>query len=145
MMRLDERFTLGVLAMVVLAGSAPASWAQSPAPKPAKPATPAPAVPARFRLVLNAAFWPTKTSFSDSQSFTEYAEQTKFQTSYEAGTGFGPDAAVQVSLFGGLGLLVGYSHASRDETATVDVSRPHPLYLNRPRAASAEALRGRFR
>ena len=138
MLRLDRRFTLATLAAVVVAASASSARAQAAKPKPAKPATPAPAAPSRFRLVLNAAFWPTKTSFSDSQSFTEYAEQTTFQTSYEAGTGFGPDAAVQVSLFGGLGLLVGYSHASRDETATVDVSRPHPLYLNRNRSASAE-------
>ena len=69
--------------------------------------------PSRFRLVLNASFWPTKTSFSDSRTFTEYAEQTTIHTSYEAGSGFGPDAAVQVSLFRGLGLLVGYSHFSR--------------------------------
>ena len=43
-----------------------------------------------------------------------------------------------MSLFRGLGLLVGYSHVSRDVTGHVDVSRPHPLYLNRNRSASAE-------
>jgi hypothetical protein len=128
-MRLERKLAAPIAA-AVLALSPAASRAQSPAPQ---------AAPERVRLVLNAAFWPTKTSFSDSQSFTEYAEKTTIQTSYEAGTGFGPDAAVQVSLFGGVGLLVGYSHASRDETATVNVSRPHPLYLNQPRTASAEA------
>jgi hypothetical protein len=131
MMRLDRRLGFAALAAAALALSASASGAQTPGPKP-------PAAPDRVRLVLNAAFWPTKTSFSDSQSFTEYAEQTTIRTSYEAGTGFGPDAAIQVRLFRGLGLLVGYSHVSRDETATVSVSRPHPLYLNRPRTASAE-------
>ena len=131
MMRLDRRSALAALAAAALAASAPASWAQSPAPKPAK-------VPDRVRLVLNAAFWPSGPSYSDSQTFTEYAEQTTIRTSYEAGSAFGPDAAVQVSLYRGLGLLVGYSHSSRDVTATVNVSRPHPLYLNRPRTATAE-------
>ncbi len=138
MLRLDRRFTLAALAAAAVAASAPSARAQATTPKPAKPAAPAPAVPARFRLVLNAAVWPTKTSFSDSRTFTEYAEQTTIHTSYEAGTSFGPDVALQASLYGGFGLLVGYSHASRDVTGKVDVSRPHPLYLNRPRSASAE-------
>ncbi len=131
MMRLARRSAFAAIAAAALAASAPASWAQSTAPKPA-------AVPDRFRLVLSAAFWPTKTSFSDSRTLTEYAEQTTIRTSYEAGTGFGPDVALQASLYRGLGLLVGYSHASRDVTGKVDVSRPHPLYLNRPRSASAD-------
>ena len=42
-----------------------------------------------------------------------------------------------MSLFRGLGLLVGYSYVSRDVTGEVEVSRPHPLYLNRHRSASA--------
>jgi len=132
MMRPKTRLVLAALAAGALASSAPAR-AQAPAPKPVNAAA-----PDRVRLVLNAAFWPTKTTFSDSQAFTEYAEETTIRTGYEAGTGFGPDVALQVSFFRGLGLLVGYSRSSRDVTATVDVSRPHPLYLNRHRSASAD-------
>jgi hypothetical protein len=135
-MRPHPRFALTALAAAAVAASAPCARAQATTPTPAS-AAPA-AVPDRFRLVLNAAFWPTKTSFSDSRTFTEYAEQTTIHTTYEAGTGFGPDVALQASLYRGFGLLVGYSHASRDVTGKVDVSRPHPLYLNRPRSASAE-------
>jgi hypothetical protein len=132
-MRLDKRLPLTALALAALASAA---RAQAPAPSPAPPA---PAVaPHRVRVVLNASFWPTKTTFSDSRTLTEYAEQTTIRTSYEAGAGFGPDAAVQVSLYRGFGILVGYSYGSRDVTGQVDVSRPHPLYLNRPRSASAE-------
>lgn len=139
MMRLDRRLALAVLATAVAAASAPLAVAQAPAPKPAAPAKPAAAPPAaRFRLVVNAAFWPTQTTYSDSRTFTEYAEETSIHTSYEAGSGFGPDVALQVSLFRGLGLLVGYSHVSRDVSGQVDVSRPHPLYLNTPRSASGE-------
>jgi hypothetical protein len=43
-----------------------------------------------------------------------------------------------VSLYRGLGLLVGYSHSSREVAGTVNVSRPHPLYLDRPRTATAQ-------
>ena len=139
MTRLETRFAVAALAAAVVTASASSAWAQVTPPKPAQPAAPAAAsAPDRFRLVLNAAFWPTKTSFGDSQTFTEYAEQTTIRTSYEAGTAFGPDLAAQVSLYRGLGLLVGYSHSTRDVTATVNVSRPHPLYLNQPRSATAE-------
>jgi hypothetical protein len=92
----------------------------------------------RVRLVLNASLWPSGASYGDSRILTEYAEQTTIGTSHETASGFGPDLALQVSLFRGLGILVGYSHHTCDVTGTVDVSRPHPLYLNRPRSASAE-------
>jgi len=142
MTRLERRLALAVFATTAVAVSALPARAQAPAPKPARPAAPstpaAAPVPDRFRLVLSASFWPTTTTFSDSRTFTEYAEQTTIRTSYEAGSAFGPDVALQVSLFRGLGLLVGYSHVSRDVSGQVEVSRPHPLYLNRPRSASAE-------
>lgn len=136
-MRPHPRFALAAFAAAAVVASASSVLAQTP--KPVPPASPpAAVVPDRVRLVLNAAFWPTKTSYSDSQTFPEYAEQTTIRTSYEAGTAFGPDAALQVSLFRGFGLLVGYSHASRDVTGHVEVSRPHPLYLNRNRSASSD-------
>jgi hypothetical protein len=141
-MRIERRLALTALAAAAITASASSVLAQAPTtPKPARRVAPAAAparVPDRFRVVLNAAFWPTKTSFSDSRTFTEYAEQTSIRTSYDAGTAFGPDVSLQVSLFRGLGLLVGYSHASRDVTGHVDVSRPHPLYLSRHRSASSE-------
>ncbi len=126
MTRLYRGLALAALALAATAPAAPA-----PAPKPAK-------TPDRVRVVVNAAFWPTGPGYSDSQTFTEYAEQTTIRASYEAGSAFGPDLAVQVSLFRGLGLLVGYSRSTRDVTASVNVSRPHPLYLNQPRSASAD-------
>jgi hypothetical protein len=131
MTRLDGRLALAALATAALTASAPAARAQEPAKTPAK-------VPDRARVVVNAAYWPTGPGYSDSQTFPEYAEQTTIHTSYDAGSAFGPDVAVQVSLYRGLGVLVGYSHSSRDVAGSVDVSRPHPLYLNQPRTATAE-------
>lgn len=95
--------------------------------------------PARVRLVLNGSFWPgTTPTFGDIQTFPEYAEQTTVRTSYEGQSAFGPGVALQVNVFRNLGILVGYSKVSRDETGNVDVSRPHPLHFDRPRSASAE-------
>jgi len=131
MMRLDRGLALAALAAGALAASAPAARAQEPGTTPTK-------VPDRVRVVVNAAFWPSGPSYSDSQTFPEYAEQTTIHTSYDAGSAFGPDVAVQVSVYRGLGLLVGYSHSSRDVAGTVNVSRPHPLYLNQPRTATAD-------
>ncbi len=130
MTRLDRGLALAALATAALALSAPAR-AQPPAKTPAK-------VPDRVRLVVNAAFWPTGPGYSDTQTFPEYAEQTTIHTSYDAGSGFGPDLALQVSLYRGLGVLVGYSHSSRDVAGTVNVTRPHPLYLDEPRTATAD-------
>lgn len=117
------------LAAILLGASAAVASAQAPsAPTP---------VAARIRVVLDASAWPTRKTLGESRTLTEYAEQTTIRSSYEAGTALGPDASVQLDLFRGFGLLVGYSYASRDVTGQVDVSRPHPLYLDRPRQASA--------
>jgi len=95
MMRLERRLALAALAAALVATSTSPARAQA---TPAKPATSAAApAPSRIQLVLNASFWPTKTSFSDSRTLTEYAEQTTIRTSYEAGSGFGPDVALQVA------------------------------------------------
>ena len=131
MTRLDRGSALAALATCALAAVAPAARAQQPAAPPAK-------VPDRVRVVVSGAFWPSGPGYSDTQTFPEYAETTTIHTSYDAGSAFGPDLAVQLSLHRGLGLLVGYSHSSRDVAGTVNVSRPHPLYLNQPRTATAE-------
>ncbi len=131
MTRLDRGLTLAALAVAAVVACAPAARAQEPAATPAS-------VPDRVRVVVNAAFWPGGPGYSDTQTFPEYAETTTIRTSYDAGSAFGPDLAVQVSLHRGLGVLVGYSHSSRDVAGTVNVSRPHPLYLNKPRTATAQ-------
>ena len=105
-------------------------------PEATGPASPA---PARVRIVLNGAFWlGSSPSFSETRSFEEYAEETTIRASYETGSAFGPDVAVQATVYRGLGVRVGYSLASRDQSGTVEVSRPHPFHFDRPRVASAE-------
>jgi hypothetical protein len=129
---------LAFAAASLIAWTPPSVGAQAPASEPERAAAPSAPAAARFRLVLDAAFGLAQPSFSDSRTLPEYAEQTTIRTSYEAGVGFGPDLSLQVSLYRGLGIQVGYSRLARDLTGAVDVSRPHPLYLGRPRTASAE-------
>jgi hypothetical protein len=130
---------------------APAAAPQTPPASPGKPGArgrpaPAPATKkksgadaeTRFRLVLNAAFALTTQSYTDTRTPLAYAEPSTIRASYETGTGIGFDGAFQASFYRGFGVLVGYSYVSRDVTGSVDVSRPHPLYLNRPRSATAE-------
>jgi hypothetical protein len=129
---------LAIAALAALASGPGLAHGQTAKPAGSAPAESAAPPAARIRVVVNGAFWPTSATFGDTRSFTEYAEKTSIRTSYETRGSFGPDVAVQTALFRGLGILVGYSRTSRDETGSVEVSRPHPLYLNRPRSASAE-------
>jgi hypothetical protein len=133
MIRLER--LLALVAIAAVSATAPASSASAQVAAAEPPPAPA---PDRFRLVLNGSLWLAKPSFSDSRTLTEYAEQATIQASYAAGTAFGPDIALQVSLFRGFGILVGYASAKRDLTGQIEVSRPHPLHLNRNRRASAD-------
>ena len=123
----------------------PQAQAQPPGKPGAKgrPATPGAAPKkgpseTRFTLVLNGLFAPGGPSYDHVRTPIAYAEPSTITSRYETGSGFGGGVAIQAKLYRGLGALVGYSLVSRDATGTIDVSRPHPLYLNRPRTASAE-------
>jgi hypothetical protein len=126
----------GALALLALAATgAPARAAEAGA------ALPNP----RVRVVLNAMGSFTKASFGDTRNYTEYAETTTIDTSYSTQAGFGPDLALQLRIHGGIGLLVGYSFASRSEAGQFDAQRPNPLYLDRPRSASGELTGYQYR
>jgi hypothetical protein len=137
-----------LLAAALLLATPCVALGQTPPPPKGKPgargisaaraATPAAPAETRVRLVLDAVFLPSSLDYSSLSTPTAYAEPSSIRTSYEAGSGFGPGAALQVSLYRGFGILAGYSKVTRDVTGTLDVSRPHPLHLNRPRTASAE-------
>ena len=148
MTRFARRPAPGLLSAALLVALPALALGQTPPPQ-AKPAAPGtskakakakPAGPAetRVRIVLDAVLMPSSQAYSSVSTPIAYAEPSSIRASYEAGTGFGLGAAVQVSLYRGFGLLAGYSHSSRDASGTLEVSRPHPLYLNRPRTATAE-------
>jgi hypothetical protein len=111
----------------------------APSPCPAAEAREPVSLPGRVRIAVDAGFWPTKPSFGDTRQYAEYAETSTVRTTYAvSGAGFGPDLSAQLRLYRGLGVLVGYSRTSRDESGHFDAQRPHPLYLARPRSLSGE-------
>jgi len=102
----------------------------------AKAAEPPSTLPDRLRLVFNGSASFASLSFSDSRQYVEYAETAVVHSSYSVKTRFGPEVALQLKLYRGLGLLVGYSLSSHGETGAFDAQSPHPLYLDRPRSVS---------
>jgi hypothetical protein len=150
--------TRAAVALAAALGLVPPSALAQATPPPPKPTGPTAAAPAkgkpapksqapgetRFRLVFDFASVPGSTSYGDVRTSTVYAEASQTTTSYTAGTGLGGAVALQVSLYRGLGFLVGYSHISRDTIGTLDVDRPHPLYLNRPRDTSGDLSGGSY-
>ena len=129
--------SIAVTCLAAAVASPPALAQDTPAgPKDAEAAAPP---PARVRVVLNGAAWVGgNPTFGGTRTFDEYAEQTTIRTSYETGSAWGPDAAVQVRVYRDFGVRVGFSSASREVFGALDVSRPHPLHFDRPRAATAE-------
>lgn len=126
-----------LLLLAVLAGLAPAPCRAAEAPGPA----PAP----RVRLAVDGGLWPAKPSFGDTRQYAEYAETSTVRTAYSVkGAGFGPDLSLQLRVFRGLGVLVGYSRTSRGEDGHFDAQRPHPLYLDRPRSLSGDLAGYRY-
>jgi hypothetical protein len=92
----------------------------------------------RIRVIANGIYNTAKPDLSDAREFDYFAETARITTNLSAEGGFGPDVAFQVSLYKGLGVLVGYSMTSRSESGTFDARFPHPLFLNRPRSLSGE-------
>lgn len=118
--------TLLALTALALAGASPAVRAAEPAR------------PDRVRVVVNGAGWLKSLSFGDTRQYPEYAETTTVHSSYAVKSGLGLDLAVQLNLYRGLGVLVGYSVSSRSESGSFDAQVPHPLYLDQPRSLGGE-------
>ena len=152
---MNRRLAFAAAALTTVLGlQPPSALAQATTPPPRPPSRPGPAgkpgaaprAPgeARFRLVLDFAALPGSTNYGDVRTSTVYAESSQTTTSYTAATGLGGAVALQASLYRGLGLLVGYSHISRDTTGSLDVNRPHPLYLNRARDTEGDLSGGSY-
>jgi len=121
-----------LLAFAVLAVLAPPPCRAAEAHEPAS-------LPGRVRIAVDGGFWGAKPSFGDTRQYAEYAETSTVRTTYAvSGAGVGPDLSLQLRLYRGFGVLVGYSRTSRDESGHFDAQRPHPLYLGRPRSLSGE-------
>lgn len=92
----------------------------------------------RVRVIANGSWNAATAGFSDSRSYTEFAETATLKSSYATKSVVGPDLGVQVTLLHGLGVFAAFSAANHNESGSFDASLPHPLYLNRPRTLSGD-------
>ena len=106
-----------------------------PAPKPASP-PPAPPPTRRLTLSLLGLVGPTSLDFSESRTFTQFAEEGILDVDSSYGTGFGGDVGLQYLFKKTWGAAVSFSFVRRSGSADFTGQFPHPLYLGRPRQAS---------
>jgi opacity protein-like surface antigen len=92
----------------------------------------------RVRVYANGLFVPTSSDFSETRTFTEFAEEGRFDARYQAGTGPGFEAGIQYNVLRSFGLAVGFSLADRDATGSFEASLPHPLYFDRDRELAGD-------
>lgn len=98
-----------------------------------------PALAGEGRAWASGTFNPAKTETGENRTFTEFAEQGTLDVEYTFDGGPGGEIGVEYRLKSGLGLQLAASFGTRDGAASYTAAFPHPLYLNRDRAASGEA------
>ena len=91
----------------------------------------------RARIFLNGAFDTGSLDFAQSRTFKEFAEEGKIDTAYSAGTGIGFEVGLHWRFNRRLGVMASVATVGRDGSASVSASLPHPLYLAKPRQATA--------
>lgn len=90
------------------------------------------------RVFLNGLYNVSSLKYSDSRTFTEFAEQGTLDTSYEAKSAFGFEGGLQFNFIKHLGLAASFASVTRGSTGSYSASLPHPLYLGQPREVSGE-------
>ena len=95
---------------------------------------------ARGRVTLfgSGMFAARSLAFSESRTFTEFAETAHVDSSYSADSAAGFDVGVQFDVTRHIGVRASAARARRDRKAAYTASLPHPLYFDKPRTASGE-------
>lgn len=95
-----------------------------------------PALAGEGRAWASGTFNPSKIEATENRTFTEFAEAGSLDVDYAFDGGPGGEIGVEYRLKSGLGLQLAASFGTRDGAASYTAAFPHPLYLNRDRAAS---------
>lgn len=94
----------------------------------------------RVTIGLSGLWASSRIELQQSRSFTEYAEPARVDWSAEQQAGWGAEGSIEAHIGRRLGVELAVASVRRDGTARISLSSPHPLYLDRPRVASAEAV-----
>ena len=90
----------------------------------------------KARLFVNGAFAASSLDFNEHRSFSEFAEQGSIASAYKEKTGPGFELGLQYNFSRHLGLAASFYITNRDGSGSYEAALPHPLYLDKPRAAS---------
>jgi len=94
----------------------------------------------RLVLLLSWVYAPKKPSFSETQTFTKYQENTgSLDLKYTQPTGSGFSGDGRVMLWQGFGLQLGYSSVPRHGAVDATAQIPHPLLFQHNRTVSYSA------
>jgi opacity protein-like surface antigen len=114
-----------------------------PAPPPAPLAPPLAPVTApvgvertRFVFLVNAGVLPSKLEFSESRTFTEFAEEGSLVVDSSGDLGFGGEIGLRYLFTQHFGAEAVFSYTRRNGSADYTGSFPHPLYFDRPRVVT---------
>lgn len=97
-----------------------------------------PALAGEGRAWASGTFNPAKIEVTEHRTFTEFAETGTLDVDYAFDGGPGGEIGIEYRLKSGLGLQLAGSFGTRDGAASYTAAFPHPLYLNRDRAASGD-------
>jgi hypothetical protein len=115
-------------------------WLLSPAALMLAIATPAAAQPGTGKVVasINVGVQAAPTSLSDSFSFERNVETATVNVKYPMKAAALLDGGVGVRLWRHVGAGIAVSHTSRNGSAMIDASIPHPFVFDQPRVVSGE-------
>jgi len=108
-------------------------------------AGPAFAADERLALTAYARVTPASLDYTASLAPVEFAEAGWLEARHEAATGLGFELEAELRLTRRLGLVGSWGQLQRDVAGGFDAALPHPLYFERPRAASGSFDGGRYR
>jgi opacity protein-like surface antigen len=117
--------------LFTLAAPAGAQEAESPPPAPVPRPSPGP-----WRISVLRGFVAGATRFTETRTFTEFAEEGRIESRYEQDPGPGFEVGAGRRFGARLGVSAAVTLARRNEAGSFAADLPHPLYFGQPRQAS---------
>jgi opacity protein-like surface antigen len=127
------RALLAGVALLAASAAAVPLHADDPAPVPV-PLPP----PGAVRLSLLGGFARGSASFTETRTFTEFAEEGRIESRYQQDPGPGFEAGALWRFARRLGVSAAVSIARRKEAGSFSASLPHPLFFGTPRQAAGD-------
>ena len=116
-----------LLALATPSGAQTEETPPAPAPRPS---------PGAWRVSFLGGFAPGSAQFTETRTFTEFAEQGRIESRYEQDPGPGFELGAGWRFRPRVGVSAAVSFARRNEAGSFTAALPHPLYFGTPRQAA---------